>query len=220
MYLWLVLATFLAMIAAYFLPIREDTQKAVVVPVAQAKLIQMVVKQEAGKQLMKEGAYPYYTDDQDGGVGYSSGEIDVTAYLPYGFVNNDDYVTAIYCMDEGMTQILTGADACRRIEGIKKWRMLITYGPIPERWQSINVDGGDYDLKPSPDMMGALREQFGRKDMVGYVVNEGGRLYVVNYEGTKFEVPRPVVNNIGMSNYGIKDCINDYMSCLAYMSWQ
>lgn len=220
MYLWLVLATFLAMIAAYLLPIRADTQEAVIVPVAQARLMQMIVKEEAGKQFMHERAYPYYSNDSERKVGYTSGEIDVSDYLPFGFIDNNEYVTAIYCMDEAMTQILTGEDACRRIEGTKKWRMLITYGPIPEQWQSINLENNGYDIRPSTDMMAALRNQFGRNEMVGYVVNEGGKLYVVNYEGIKFEVPQPVVNNIGMSNYGIKDCINDHVSCLAYMSWR
>ena len=54
MYIWLVLATFLAMIAAYFLPIRQDTQDILTVPVAQAKIVQLVAAQRAGLEYMKE----------------------------------------------------------------------------------------------------------------------------------------------------------------------
>ena len=220
MYLWVVLTTFLAMMAAYLLPIRQDTQKMLTVPVAQAKLMQMIIKQKAGIQLMKENAYPYYSDEEERKVNYSSGEVDVTPYMPYGFVNNEDYVTAIYCMDEDMTQILMGEDACRKVDGENKQRILITYGAVPEKWLSITMVDGGYSIKPSADMMEALREQFSTKEMVGYVVEEGGKLYIVNYEGTKFEIPQPIVENEGMSNYGISDCMADYGACLAYMSWQ
>ena len=220
MYLWVVLTTFLAMIAAYLLPIRSDTQKAVNVPVAQAKMMQMAVKQKAGILFMKENAYPYYSTEEERKVNYSSGEIDVTDYLPPGFINSEDYITAVYCMDEDMTQILTGEDACQKTDDEKKMRMLITYGAIPEKWVTISETDGNYSVRPSADMMEALRQQFGTKEMVGYVVQEGSGFFVVNYEGTRFEIPRPVVENTGMGYYGIVDCLNDYGSCLAYMSWR
>lgn len=220
MYVWVVLTTFLAMIAAYFLPIREDTQKIINVPVAQAKMMQMVVKQKAGIQFMKENAYPFFSNETEKKVNYTSGEIDVAPYLPHGFVSNEDYVTAIYCMDEALTQIKTGEDACRKVEGEKIMRLLITYGAIPERWQSISVEEGGYHVRPSADLMEALRGHFGAKEMVGYVINESGKLYIVNYENTRFEVPQPVADNIGMGHYGIKDCLNDYKTCMAYMSWR
>ncbi len=220
MYLWVVLTTFLAMIAAYLLPIRNDMQKAVTVPVAQAKIMQLIVKQKAGIQFMKENAYPYYSTEEERKVNYSSGEIDVSDYLPYGFINNEDYVTAIYCMNEELTQILTGEDACRKTDDEKIFRMLITYGAIPERWLTIIPDDGKYTIRPSVDILDALRKQFGTQEMVGYVVAEGSNLFVVNYEGTKFEIPSPIAENTGMGYYGIKDCLNDYGTCLAYMSWR
>jgi hypothetical protein len=43
MYVWVVLATYLAMIAAYVLPIRSDTEKSVVVPVAQLIILQTMI---------------------------------------------------------------------------------------------------------------------------------------------------------------------------------
>ena len=204
------------MIAAYFLPVRQDTQELVVVPVAQAKLLQMTAKEEAGVLYMRENGYPYTTDDL-WAVSYTSGRIDddvLSNYLPFGFVNNEEYVTAIYCMDKDMTTVQTGEDGCYKSDENKVQRMLITYGPIPERWRVVSDEG---DVVPSMDLMQALRVQFVVKEMVGYVVEEGGELYVVNYEGTKYKVPQPVANNMGMSHYGLKDCLNDYGTCLAYM---
>ena len=218
MYLWVVLTTFLAMMAAYYLPIRQDTQKILTVPVAQANLMQMIVKQKAGMQFMKENAYPYYSTEGERKVNYSSGEIDVTPYLPFGFVNNQNYVTAIYCMDEDMTQIFVGEEGCQKVEGMNKARILITYGAIPEKWLVITPTDEGYSMRPSIDIIETLREHFGTEEMVGYVMVEGEKLYVVNYEGAKFEIPQPIVQNEGMANYGIKDCMDDYGACLAYMS--
>ena len=224
MYLWVVLTTFLAMLAAYVLPIREDTQKMLTVPVAQAKLSQMVVKQSAGKEYMKRRSWPFYGDasnEYERRVDYHSGEVNVTEHLPVGFENNEDFVTAIYCMNEALTSINAGADDCRKSEAIKNKRLLITYGAIPERWRTIDAD--DNSVMPSPDMMGALREQFASRIMAGYVEEDGGRLYIVNYERTRYEIPAPVANDTANSHgvhYTVRNCVNDYQSCLAIMSWQ
>lgn len=229
MYLWVVLTTFLAMLAAYVLPIREDTQKMLVVPVAQAKLSQMVVKQNAGKEYMRRAAWPFYGDESneyEQKVDYHSGEVDVTPYLPVGFEDNEDFVTAIYCMNEDLTAINTGDDDCLKNEEVKNKRLLITYGAIPERWQTISVDdAGNYSVVPSPDMMEALREQFSARITAGYVESDGDNLYIVNHERTRYEIPAPVAADTGIAgggfvHYSIQDCINDYQSCLAIMSWQ
>lgn len=224
MYLWVVLTTFLAMLAAYVLPIREDTQKMLTVPVAQAKLSQMVVKQSAGKEYMKRMSWPFYgnaNNEYERRVGYHSGEVNVTPYLPVGFENNEDFVTAIYCMNEDLTAINAGADDCRKSETVKNKRLLITYGAIPERWRTIDVDDSGYNnVMPSPDMMGALREQFASRIMAGYVEDDGGKLYIVNYERTRYEIPAPVADDLNVVNYSIRDCVYDYGSCLAIMSWQ
>lgn len=224
MYLWVVLTTFLAMLAAYVLPIREDTQKMLTVPVAQAKLSQLVVKQNAGKEYMRRMSWPFYgtaSNEWERRVGYHSGMVNVTPYLPVGFENNEDFVTAIYCLNEDLDSINSGTDDCRKSELIKNKRVLITYGAIPERWQTIDVDeSGHYTIIPSPDMMGALREQFASRVMAGYVEREGGKMYIVNYERTRYEIPAPIANDVSVVAYSIKDCVDDYQSCLAIMTWQ
>lgn len=229
MYLWVVLTTFLAMIAAYVLPIRQDTHDLVVVPIAQARLMQMIVKQKAAIQYMVERAWPYYDPNNDGSnaytrkVNYISGEITsdmISDYLPVGFIDNPDYTTALYCMNEDMTTIKSGSGGCDKVVDETPNRFLLTYGPIPEKWQNISV-GEEYEIvnmKPSMDLLDALRSHFSKKEMVGYTSMEDGKVYIVNYEGTKYEVPIAVSQNIGMSHYGLEDCIADYITCLVYMN--
>lgn len=222
MYIWVVLTTFLALIAAYFLPIRPDTQEMLTVPVAQARVMQMLVKQEAAKRYMEERAYPFFSTETERKVDFATGELNVENYLPKGFINSEEYITALYCMNEGMTVINTGTDGCYRGNGIKTERLLMTYGRIPEKWSiisNISSGGGDYDIIPSPDLMQALRRHFGKREMVGYTIEEGGKTYVVNFEGRKFEVPQKVMND-EIVTWTLKDCIDEYKSCLVYMSWR
>ncbi|MBE6453741.1 MAG: hypothetical protein E7017_02505 [Alphaproteobacteria bacterium] len=222
MYVWVVLTTFLAMIAAYVLPIRPDMHEKTVVPVAQARVMQLVAKQRAASQYMLEREWPYYSDPYERKVDYKTGEITsemMADYLPFGFIDNTDYVTALYCMNDDMTVLKTGEGSCDKVNDTKISRMLITYGPIPEKWQNVTLlDGGGYDIKPSLDIMDAFRLHFSKKDMIGYVIIESGKWYIVNYEGTKYQVPSSIVDNIGMSHYSLKACVNDFGTCLAFMS--
>jgi len=218
MYVWVVLTTFLAMIAAYVLPIRPDAEKLVVVPVAQAKMMQMVVKQKAAMQYMKEGSWPYYGTESGREVSFNSGVPDLTDYLPKGFADNDEFITALYCLNDEMTALKTGDQACRRSSSDKVKRVLITYGAIPEKWRRYEENGSEYRIRPSSDMMQALRGHFGMLEMVGYVIVEDGKYYIVNYVGTKFEIPDIVANNEGMAHYGLNECIDEYGTCLAFLN--
>lgn len=226
MYIWVVLTTFLALIAAYVLPVRPDTQEVLTVPVAQARIMQMLVRQEAAKQYMKEQEYPYFSTESERKVNYATGELndELVAYLPHGFVDNDDdYVTALYCMNEGMSEITTGTEGCRKTDVLKRKRMLLTYGKIPEKWalmSNISEDGTDYKIMPSPDLMQAFRNHFGNRNMVGYTIQESGKTYVVNYEGRKFEVPQVIMNDTTIVTWPLSQCISEYKSCLVYMSWR
>ena len=221
MYVWVVLATFLAMIAAYVLPIRPDTEKSVVVPVAQAKLVQLAAKQKAGEQHILENSWPIYSGatELNRNVGFINGEVDVTPYLNrVGVVNNTKFVTAIYCLTDDKSALRTGDQHCRKDFEDTFERVLITYGPIPEKWRRYVENGTDFASSPSNDMMNAFRYHYTEYDIAGYAIREGGKYYIVNYEGTKFEVPKVVGDNTGMSHYGLGECIDDNNgSCLAHM---
>ena len=200
----------------------------------------MLVRQEAAKQYMKEHEYPFYSTESEREVGYKTGELNseiaahthdcipgegstVRYYLPHGFVDNDDYVTALYCMNENMSEITIGKEGCRKTDVLKRKRMLLTYGRIPEKWalmSNISEDGTDYKIMPSPDLMQAFRNHFGNRNMVGYTIQESGKTYVVNYEGRKFEVPQVIMNDTTIVTWPLSQCISEYKSCLVYMSWR
>jgi hypothetical protein len=194
----------------------------ITVPIAQARVMQMLVKQEAAKQYMKERAYPFFSTETERKVDFATGEIDVASYLPFGFVDNEEYVTALYCMSEDLSEIKTGVEGCYRNDEIKTKRLLMTYGRIPEKWElisNVSSTGDNYDVMPSPDLMQAFRNHFGKREMVGYTIEEGGKTYVVNYEGRKFEVPQVIMEDT-IITWTLSECIGNYKSCLVYMSWR
>ena len=216
MYVWVVLATYLAMIAAYVLPIRSDTEKNVVVPVAQAKLVQMSAMQKAGALHIKRNSWPFVSSELEREVTFNNGVVDVSTYLDENkVVNTGEFVTGIYCLTDDQTALRTGADACRKMFEETFLRVLITYGPIPEKWRRYVQDGADYKAVPSNDMMNALRMHYTQYDMAGYAIEKSGQYYIVNYEGTEYEVPTVV------AGYGLSECIsNNNGSCLAQMDWK
>lgn len=226
MYVWVVLATFLAMIAAYFLPVREDMRDRVDIAVAQAKLVQFSVKQQAAQEYLIEAAWPYCKNANGTEVpgcngtsmvvGYQTGVITdavLSNYLPTGFVNDPDYVTAVYCMNKAQSSLRTGAGSCNYTPDTS--RMLMTYGPIPSKWRQYDSHG--QLLRPTMDFLRAMREFFGSEAMAGYTTMSGGSLGIANYQGTFFPIPSPMVSALSWS---LKQCVTENGVCLAYMTLQ
>lgn len=239
MYLWVILTTFLAMIAAYYLPVRADTEEKLTVPVAQAQLIQMVAKQKAAMQYMVEHSYPYYcapgfdcatNSNARRIVNFTSGSIaaafadgSMATYMPKGFINNPNYTTRLYCMKlNHSNNTYSNSSDCNRNaddETTTTERALVTYGPIPERWQTLVTEGETTYVRPSPDLMNAMRQQFTKQEIAGYVYDDGNNLIIVNFEYTTFVVPSPMRTD----GNGLKSCVdnpNNHGTCLVYLSWR
>ena len=236
MYLWVVLTTFLAMIAAYYLPIRNDTSDKQDVGVARAQLVQMVAKHKAVMQYMLENMYPYYCadgldceNDQSarGVVNFTGGytvDATIAPYFPKGFYNNPNYISRIYCMtrNEATGEYLNKGSDCNSNTDTAEAttvRAAITYGAIPERLRVYSQKGERTVVSPSADLISAMREQFSSNEIAGYAYyNEHDELVVVNFEKTISELPAPMVNIA--EGDGVAGCLNEYGTCLVYMSWR
>lgn len=234
MYLWVVLATFLAALAAYVLPLRSDMTNIYDTPAAQAMLMQMVVKHKAAAEYMLRRTWPYYCEagqkiDEDCLTSYKVDYIpsilsdnDVAEYLPFGFVNNANYTNVIRCVYNTGTEenpIFNEKSDCNDDdENNKVLRGLLTYGQIPERW--IEFDENDQAF-PSKDLEIAMRKHFGRYQMAGHLVKEGDECrneagkycYVQNFEGRRFLIPASFYNQTFQNT-----CSSG--ACFVYLSWQ
>lgn len=229
MYLWVVLATFLAALAAYVLPLRSDMTNVVDTPVAQSMMIQMVVKHKAGLEYMKRHGWPfacpdghsYTTNDksceEENMVTYSVGDIDnaSSGLITFGFVNNTNYHNQIQCLCNNGTEAapVYAAASCNgecvnNGQKSQVLRGLLTYGPVPQHWLTYDSTG---NVIPSGDLTTAMRKHFGSSQMAGYIVKSNGNYYIRNFEGKNFLIP---------SQFTGKSCIDNNDACFGYLSWR
>lgn len=229
MYMWLVLSTFLAILAGYSLPMRSDTPEKVNVPVASAHMVKMVINHRVALKYARKLKWPYYCDVAEGEtfppcppekqIGFVPGPIDpeeLTDYIPEEFVLSDEYKSQIFCYNEDESPETV---ECHDVEENKRTRLLITYGDLHIRWlatQEIATAGGTEKtvVTPNDDVIKAFRNHFGYDELVGYIRENGEEKEIINYQGTPvYTIPDD------MWNYISANCNANYNgSCIAYVS--
>lgn len=230
MYMWLVLSTFLAILAGYSLPMRSDTPEKVNVPVASAHMSKMVINHRVALKYARKLKWPYYCEGVAEGthvdtclpekkqIGFGPGPInpgELDDDIPEGFVLSDEYKSQIFCYDKDGTE----ATECHDDTDNKRTRLLITYGNLHIRWlatQEIATAGGTEKpvVTPNDDVIKAFRNHFGYDEWVGYIRENGEEREIINYQGTPvYTIPDDMW--IDISN----TCNADYNgSCIAYVS--
>ncbi|MBE6452027.1 MAG: hypothetical protein E7012_00860 [Alphaproteobacteria bacterium] len=226
MYIWVILATFLAMLASYSLAIRPDMRSITVEPVAEAVLGKIIVQHEAAKSYVKYKKFPYSADKKK--VEYQVGvvsEDDLKKELPFGFIMNNDYVSQIFCMDPTFSEAYSHNPTNNPCDLITNRRLLITYGPIPPRWMSLSAEM----QRPNLDLMNAMRsivnvgEKFGYMalaDAEGIANTEdnpsGSNVRLVDRDGVRVNfVPKAIVNDVTFKS---KCDLSSNKICMIYVS--
>lgn len=227
MYLWMILATFLATLAAYLLPLREDLHKAVDEPVAETVLMKMKIKHYTVKKMMNslsEGNAVRFqaTTNPDEFKDDNGGNIEIENYKPFdGFNLSSDYHSVIKCfcytpgVDEAEgTYDLIESNACNQNacdEGKQVKRGLLTYGPIPQQWLMKTPNG----WSPSADLLAAFRKNFPGGEKVGTIFkNEDGSYSIQTYSAADNET----YNIPSAFNIGDTECSEGNNTCFGYMS--
>lgn len=166
MYIWVILATFLAMLASYTLAPRADMREVTVEPLAQAELGKFSAQHQAAYDYIRLHKPPYSGHKKYNN--YSPGvlsESTLRSHLPFGYVLSGLYTTQIFCLNEDMTAELGGGPngPCNEPGSHK---LMVTYGPIPERWVNLAVT----PEQPNADFMNAVRSMAYTGEVVGYTV--------------------------------------------------
>lgn len=242
MYIWVLLATFLAMLYSYNLSHRADIREIEVEPVAKALISKLIIKQQAAGRYMRGNTPPFAHSVDEAGNVYMSDNITYAAgiishnelkgYLPYGFNDDGDVTTEIYCLNK---ENLSATMACSEEQAI---RYLVAYMVIPQRW--LNVKTG----LPNNDFNNAMKQIIGYDNSFGYpscqefeidpvtemktckklAVRGREGLHRVEYSGGSasvgshigFEIPDYIANNGGFSTTcGNKKSGNNL--CLIYI---
>lgn len=218
MYIWVLLATFLATLYSFNLSQRADMRKIEVEPVAQAIISKMVIKQQAAGRYMESNTPPYAKYNNGDGtfkpspqILYTSGilteeelgstvtkeDADKGTYLPFGFNNTDNVTTEIYCLDHATQKNIVNCATA----GVSRY--LVAYMPIPQRW--LNIKTG----LPTTDFSNAMKTIIGNDNSFGYPGCEAAdliedpethakvcsKLKVRSKEGLIYDIPYYVANS-------------------------
>lgn len=240
MYLWVMIATLLAAMAAYILPARNDMQKVVDEPVAETVVAKFLAQHIAGENFMTAHSTPYAgicsTDPEgdeckqqkrDRYVDYTptgNDKLDTPfcqtsgcanrdgPHMPLGFVNISSYKSEIKCFnDNGGT--LEKVESCYQESNPNIKRGLLTVGPIPQQWL---YKVGD-EWRPTSDIQEVLRKKFTALEHVGILRKNDQSVYSIhnfNQDPTAddFEIPDDF-------QAPAEACENPDV-CFAYFKWK
>lgn len=205
MYIWVVLATFLAMLASYTLSIRSDIRTVTVEPLAEAEIGKLVTKHRAAQAYIRFRQYPYTNNSDPNYADFQAGVLttqNVNSYLPFGHVNDLRYVSQMFCMNENMTTAYSGSGSNNPCSVRTNNKILITYGKIPLRW----LNQGTSLEEPINDFMNAMRNMVEGGIEMGYTapVQAGtstqknisnSSVRIINRDRDDMYVPRAIVND-------------------------
>lgn len=214
MYIWVVLATFLAILYSYNLALRGDERKIQVEPLAQAAVSKFVIQHRMGQQYVRDRTpkkvnSPYGTDGDT--ITYDKGQKDcddeLKDYKPVGYICDNNYTTEIYCSDKNNWS--QEANDCKSNQSS---RFLITYGPIPQRWVNLSSD------TPTNDFLNALQTIIGIDTSIGYAIKSDASGYEMEIKGREdnaLYLPNLVVNSGGFKS---RCACTNCRRCLVYLS--
>ncbi len=165
MYIWMILATFMVMLAAYNLSPRADIAHIQNAPRAEATATKFLYQHKAAEK---------FTKDQITEETVATGGIDISSlvyYLPIGFkYDEDSYASVLYCLnpetkDAEGNITLAGQTTGECIQGNKKVRYVITFGQVPDKWKNVATN------KVLGDFYKALRSRIPVSMACGIVTN-------------------------------------------------
>ncbi len=192
MYLWVIIATFIAALFAMNVSLRSDIQQLYVEPQAQTVITKIYVQHKAAMQYISNRNRNSTVE----GMSYRPGELTtdmMAADLPYGF-NQDSgfsrFTTWVYCLDKdkldqsgaaalpasctaglpadgsdpdtGDADTGDGSNCCA---GSDATVYLVTYGCVPAKWRDFRTG------KPDAVLLRSMKTTTGYTDGFGYAVD-------------------------------------------------
>ena len=218
MYIWVLLATFIAMIASFNLPARNDAKELLVEPLAAAHISKIATVHRAALKYIEENSPPKINSTI---MSYSNGQAIPNArieeYLPYGAIIDPDYTSRVYCMRKSDYSAIANCQG----DATAVLRVVITYGFIPQKWMNTSTGG------PNNNYLSAMHNVVASGVPLGYVdlnTTDPNR-----YGGSELEIRGrsdslvPIPNAIGRDSYFGRNC-NPNMAdesspyCIAFSS--
>ncbi len=161
MYVWMILATFIVMLAAFNLSPRADLQRQQDTPLAEAAITKFLVQHDAAvkyakAQLLLKHNNPTSSYGLSAGtltVCNSSNSGNLCPFLPVGFKYESNlYYSTIYCLNDAEygEPDASGKREITKVEGTEKVTdcndtghnaiYVISYGRVPQRWKNVSTN--------------------------------------------------------------------------------
>lgn len=198
MYIWVVLATFLAILASYTLSPREDVRKLTVEPLAEVYIAKMVTQHQAALSYVKYQKKPYTTSNQNEFAPIALNKDHLQSYFPVGHSYTREFYSKIYCMDETAENAFPASAACREK---KNKKAVVTFAPIPLRWLNTHVD----PERPNVDFLNAMKNTVHGGIIFGYIAKTEDTTSVKNISHS----PVLLINRDNEENYIYKAIADD-----------
>ena len=171
MYIWVILAPFIAILYSFNLATRSDMREIYVEPQAEAIVSKILLQHRAAENYARDLGY----------TSYYPGEVDFNLlcqknYLPYGLEGCDpadvskiqrrqEIHSRIYCLDKTSSAYSNTVSGCPGSPSCcsqsNAYNYVVTYACVPPKWRNIKTG------KPNNDLLNAL------KNTVGFGVNIG-----------------------------------------------
>lgn len=183
MYLWVLIAVFLAALATVGMPLRPDMRNLYLVPQAQAVL----TKLNAQHRALESYAFTH----REAGHVIQPGVWNVnehsSGYVPYGFKSNGgivNFTSKVYCLNRRsenhgplVSCFSNPEECCLNPDAII---YLVTYGRVPYRWLDVSTG----HLKS--ELLVAMKETFGYTSGIGYTIAVGPDGYDISDDKNVF----------------------------------
>lgn len=219
MYIWVVLATFLAILASYTLSPREDIRKLTVEPLAEVYIAKLITQHNAAlayAKYMKKAGNEFVSIELD--------EEKIGRFFPFGHsysAFNGEFATRIYCMDESGAHVEPGT--CQHGDG--KRIALITYSQIPLRWLNINVEDSS---TPSVDFLNAMKNVVDSGTPFGYMGKttdtssekniSGSNVLLIDRDNSENYIYKAIADDAAFKKMCDVDAEDNDKICLVYQS--
>ena len=230
MYIWMILATFIVMLATYNLSPRTDIAHVQIAPQAEATIAKFLYQHKAAEKYTKNLIENNETipageklrvcnEDREG---------DLCDYLPLGFkYDEDSYFSYIYCMIPAKkttagweNNASAGQYENCAIGNVSKNRYVVTYGKVPIKWKNVATG------KVRGDFYKAMRSRIPVSMACGLITrsvstqtnNPLHSAYVV--EGISKELNASIPNSATTTEDFKKDCMSEdeLLPCLVCVS--
>jgi len=231
MYLWVIIATFIAALAALGTSLRSDIRSVTVSPQAQSVATKLYTQHHG----LINYTFARMGTGADGKADFAPGvwnPAEHQGYVPYGFKSDSgiaQFTSEIFCLNNGGTGLPAGCQAagggaipgknCCAESGARVY--VVTYGKIPLKWQDTRSG------HPSEGLLRAMRDSSGYVNGMGYTVfredykdnktvqeYSGGESMGILSQGQTSYIPIP--KYITENDPFKSTCTNNH--CLIYMS--